>query len=198
MGVLESAYFPVICGEVGARSNSCAGAHCTNDFSCTIHIWLKFHFTLSQILINWSLQNFAHDTTAVLSWHVQKFVVIWWPVIEIFSIKFELLMNRLLVKWTHVPQPLWSGIGPGHYLAVMQMSKRTIVSPAQCNRPLLLNRNPQNWCDPPMKDSICHHLKAVVLKRMAVVSSWSMTFWWVMNYFKELWICLNVVYNKLT
>ena len=25
---------------------------------------------------------FAHVTTAVLSWHVQKFVAIWWPDVE--------------------------------------------------------------------------------------------------------------------
>ena len=35
-----------------------------------------FQLTLIQILIELSLQNFAHDMTAMLSWHVQKFVVI--------------------------------------------------------------------------------------------------------------------------
>ena len=32
----------------------------------------KFRFTLISILIQWSLQNFVHGTTAVLSWHVQN------------------------------------------------------------------------------------------------------------------------------
>ena len=36
-----------------------------------------------KILTKWSLQNFAHDTTAVLLCHVQNFVVISWPIIEL-------------------------------------------------------------------------------------------------------------------
>ena len=54
----------------------CAGAHFTNNFSITIQMWWKFNFALIQIQIKWSLQNFAHDTTAVLSWQVQDFVAI--------------------------------------------------------------------------------------------------------------------------
>ena len=54
----------------------------------------KFHFTLASILVQWSLQNFVHGTTAVLSGHVQKFVAIWWPATELqqneVSIEFEL------------------------------------------------------------------------------------------------------------
>ena len=46
-------------------------------------LWYKFGFTLILILTMWLLQNFAHDTTAVLSCHVQKFVAIWWSVIEL-------------------------------------------------------------------------------------------------------------------
>ena len=37
----------------------------------------------SNTVIQWSLQNFVHGTTAVLSWHVQKPVAIWWPVTEL-------------------------------------------------------------------------------------------------------------------
>ena len=48
-----------------------SGAHFTNIFSITIQMWSKFHFTLVQNLTRWSLQNFAHGTTAVLSWHVK-------------------------------------------------------------------------------------------------------------------------------
>ena len=36
-------------------------------------------FILKWFVMNWSLQIFAHATTAVLSWHVQKFVVILQP-----------------------------------------------------------------------------------------------------------------------
>ena len=55
--------------------------HLINEFSITIQTIFQFRFTLMEILIQWSLQNFAHATTAQLSWHVQKFVVIGWPVI---------------------------------------------------------------------------------------------------------------------
>ena len=70
------------------------GPRFTNGFSIEIQIRWKFRFTLISIQIEWSLQNFVHGTTAVLSWHVQKFVVIWWPATELqqgeLSIEFEL------------------------------------------------------------------------------------------------------------
>ena len=53
-----------------------SGAHFTNDFSIIIKIWWKFHSALIQVEVKWLLQNFAHATTAVLSWHVQHFVAI--------------------------------------------------------------------------------------------------------------------------
>ena len=59
-----------------------------------IQIRLKFRFALTSISTKWSLQNSAHDTLVALSWHVQKLVVIWWPVTELqrgkFPIKFQL------------------------------------------------------------------------------------------------------------
>ena len=91
---------PVHSGRhVGQVRRSCtklvfAGARFTNVFSIAIQIRWKFRFTLTSILIQWSLQTFVHGTTAVLSWHVQKFVAIWWPATELqqgeFSIEFEL------------------------------------------------------------------------------------------------------------
>ena len=75
------------------------GPHFTNVFSIAIQIWWKFHFTLTSILIQWSLQNFVHGTTSVLSWHVQKFVGIWWPAKKLqqgeFSVEFELQTKNL-------------------------------------------------------------------------------------------------------
>ena len=75
-----------------------AGPRSTNVFSIAIQIQWKLHFALISIPIQWSLQNFVHGTTAVLSWHVQKFVVMWWPVTELqqgeVSIKFELLAKN--------------------------------------------------------------------------------------------------------
>ena len=55
---------------------------------------------LTLILIQWSRQNFVHGMTAVLSWHVQIFVVIWWPDTELqqskIPIEFELgVQNRV-------------------------------------------------------------------------------------------------------
>ena len=71
-----------------------SGARFTNGFSIAIHIRWKFRFTLTSILIQWSLQNFVHGTTAVLSWHVQTFVAIWSSATELWqgevSIEFEL------------------------------------------------------------------------------------------------------------
>ena len=84
------------------------GPRFTNGFSIAIQIRWKFRFTLISILIQWSLQNFVHGTTAVLSWHVQKFVAIWWPATELqqgeVSIEFELRAKISLVKRA----PVWN------------------------------------------------------------------------------------------
>ena len=40
-------------------------------FHCQVFTWI-YSFSLIQMTTMWSLQNFAHVTTAVLSWHVQK------------------------------------------------------------------------------------------------------------------------------
>ena len=51
--------------------------HFTNDFSIVIQIRWKFHSALIKVFEKWSLWNLAHDTTAVLLWHVQRFVALW-------------------------------------------------------------------------------------------------------------------------
>ena len=70
-----------------------SGPRFTNGFSIAIQIRWKFRFALTSILIKWSLPNFLHGTTAVLSWHVQKFAAIWWPITELqqgkLSVEFE-------------------------------------------------------------------------------------------------------------
>ena len=43
----------------------------------------KFHLTLPLKLTSRSPSNFAHDTTAVLYWHMQNCVVIWSAMIEL-------------------------------------------------------------------------------------------------------------------
>ena len=59
----------------------------TRDMSIFCWYWnpftWKFCFPLAWIQPKWSSQDFAHDITAVLLWHVHKFVAIWWPVIEL-------------------------------------------------------------------------------------------------------------------
>ena len=50
-------------------------AYFTNLFLIAIVIRRKFRFALTSILSKRSLQNFAHDTTPVLSWHMERFVV---------------------------------------------------------------------------------------------------------------------------
>ena len=68
------------------------GPRFTKGFSISIQI--LYCFTLTSILIRSSLQNSVHGTTALLSWHVQQFVAIWWPAAELHqgevSIEFEL------------------------------------------------------------------------------------------------------------
>ena len=69
--------------------------HLANDFSITIQT------SFFQIPTKWSLQNFAHAMTVVLSWHVQNFVVIWWPRMELQQneISPEMHCDGTIVKW---------------------------------------------------------------------------------------------------
>ena len=59
------------------------GADFTNDFSIVIEIRWKIHLALIQTVVRWSLWSFAHNTTAVLSWHVLNFVAIWYPAMQL-------------------------------------------------------------------------------------------------------------------
>ena len=65
----------------------------------------KFDGNFVSLSLQWSLQNFVHGTTAVLSswsWHAQKFVAIWWPATELQQGEFSSLdayrthMNKTL------------------------------------------------------------------------------------------------------
>ena len=55
--------------------------------------------------MKWLLWNSAHGMTAMLLWHVQTFVVIWYYTMELnenqFSIEFELWwIKKTFVKWS--------------------------------------------------------------------------------------------------
>ena len=74
-----------------------SGADFTNNFSITIQMWWKFHFALIQILINRSLQNLAHGTTAELS---SNWIRAKWNFHRIW-----IVMEKCLVKWVPVFWP---------------------------------------------------------------------------------------------
>ena len=84
------------------------GANFSN-LSITNQMWRKIHFALIQILMNWSLHFFAHGTTAALSWHVQKFIAISSPGMELHEINFTLKLNceKALVKWMPEQPHIW-------------------------------------------------------------------------------------------
>ena len=62
--------------------------HLTKSISSTIQIQLNIDFALVTFLAIRSLQNFAHAMTAVLSWHVQNFVLINSPNYDEGKLKF--------------------------------------------------------------------------------------------------------------
>ena len=78
---------------------SCSGDRFTNGFFIAIQIRWKFRITLTSILVQWSQQNFVLGTTTLLSWHMQKFVAIWWPATDLrqgeFSIESESRAKKL-------------------------------------------------------------------------------------------------------
>ena len=102
------------------------GARFTNVFSIAIQIRWKFRFTVTSILIQWSLQNFVHGTTTVLSSHVQKFVAIWWTATELWqgevSIEFELRAKKTLVE--RASKPVSTGI---HWRPISQDIPRQAI-----------------------------------------------------------------------
>ena len=51
-------------------------------FSDVFQIQWKWHSALIKVVMKWSLWNFAHGMTAVMSWHVQNFVAMWYPTVE--------------------------------------------------------------------------------------------------------------------
>ena len=73
-------------------------------FPSYLKIRWKFHGALVPFVLNLFLRKFAHDMTAVLSWHVQNCVVIRYPAVELqwhqFSIKFKLTQKSGFMKWT--------------------------------------------------------------------------------------------------
>ena len=74
---------------------SCTGGHFNKDFSIATQIQLKFLFAIIPFFDVLSLQIFAHATTAPLSWHVQKLVVI-------RQLKLSLQQNEIMSyggKW---------------------------------------------------------------------------------------------------
>ena len=54
----------------------CWGHISLTIFSITIQIRWKIHFAVNPLLVIMMQQTFAHAMTAVLTWHVQNFVVI--------------------------------------------------------------------------------------------------------------------------
>ena len=96
----------------------------------------KFSLFLSIIVIKVSQQNFAHATTAELSWHVQNFVGIWWWGTEVMADKieipneFEFLEKKLLVKrpsgGTLKHEETWLIIGRWLYTICLKESKLKI------------------------------------------------------------------------
>ena len=68
----SSQYTSDIYQYINGPRNYLPEIHSTCDLAILIQIQ-----ALIRILMKWSLQNFAHATTAQLSWHVQKFVAIW-------------------------------------------------------------------------------------------------------------------------
>ena len=63
----------------------------------------QFPFSLMRVVTKQSRQNFAHDTTAVMSCHLRKCVAIWWPMTELEQNEPSLNLNnewKSLVKWS--------------------------------------------------------------------------------------------------
>ena len=112
--------FLQFCNQLERKDREVNWPRFTNGFSIAFQIRWKFRFTLISSLIKWSLQNVEHGTTAVLSWHVQKFVVIWWPATELqhdeVSIEFQMNCGQKTVSETGPLAAIFWWIGDGNYI----------------------------------------------------------------------------------
>ena len=72
-----------ICLNLQEPVRETSGTHLVKDISLIIQIRWKFHFALIQVVGKRSLSNFAYDMTAVMPLHVQNFVAIWYPTMEL-------------------------------------------------------------------------------------------------------------------
>ena len=64
-------------------------------FSIVVQIRCKIHSPLIEVVVKWSLWNFAHDTTAVLLWDEQKVIAIWYPTMKLHWNQFYIYIGRL-------------------------------------------------------------------------------------------------------
>ena len=91
--------FPVICSCCRAQPRGSFHEQFFHRHSNSTEIYSA----LIQVMIEWSLWNFAHGATAVLSWNLQNCVALWYHTMELrqfqFSIGFEWLWKKLFVKW---------------------------------------------------------------------------------------------------
>ena len=82
-------------------------------FSIAIEIRWKFHSALIQFVVRRSLWNFAHGMTAVLSCHVQNFVVIWCPTLDLYYNQYPSIWRIVCEmgpgSWRSHTQPQESG-----------------------------------------------------------------------------------------
>ena len=77
----------------------CPGTRFTNEVSIKMYVLFLF-----MIFIKGSLCKFSHNTAAMLSWHVLKFAVIWWPVKKLFTtMKFKVKLLSEMCSWGNRP-----------------------------------------------------------------------------------------------
>ena len=107
---------PPLIGWVQTKNQPCLyapGAHFIYDFSIVIKMGWKFHTALIQVVVKWSLRYFAHGTTALLSWHVQNFVAIWYRTRDSNQnhsfVEFESWWKISFVKWAPELDHHWCG-----------------------------------------------------------------------------------------
>ena len=63
-------------------------------FSIRMQIWWRHHSTLIKVVVKGLLRNFVHDTTTVLSWHVQNLSAIWYITMELHKPNVPLNLNH--------------------------------------------------------------------------------------------------------
>ena len=149
----------------------------TRRFCIVIQIRWKFNYVLIQIVVKWSLWNFAHDTTSVLSWHGQFFFsdMITYDVVILKPIFHRIwITKKSFVKWAPaLYSNVWKVIFSQYNQTSVHLSKISVYTNVSTEsrfqlENIYLDLNDTRFCEP-FRDTLGKGYNDII---MTLVKNW--------------------------